>query len=144
MLQDVISEDKLTTWSPGRLGPSNITTPASTIAMSAIYSDGVGLRLYYGGNDNTINELTFGLGGRFWESQFEFNNTNGNAGISAATASEQPGTARLYSLDVENNLQMWFLNASVVANTTSGLGLWKLSTFPPCSHRVRSSCRLTC
>ena len=134
VLQEVISKDNLSTWQNGPLGSSSIKTSSSSTALAAMYSQrwfgatngsSPGLRLYYGSTDNQVHELAFALSDTSWSTQFQFNGSNGNAGTSVSSVDNTTGVARLYMLDMSNNIMSWWLDASIKANGASALyGNW--------------------
>ena len=124
-LQEFISTDNLPTWQTGPLGNSAIKTSSSSIELAALYSERrfgtakgakPGLRLNYGATDNQVHELAFALGNTSWSPQFQFNNSNGNAGISVSSVDNATGSAGLFSFDMKGQLRAWNLNATVRAN----------------------------
>lgn len=125
-LQEVISTDDMATWHPGPLGRSNFQSSPRAIAMVALYSEtwfgnsmghSAGLRLYYGGPDDKVQEIAFPLGASSWSPQSVFNDTNGNAGISAGHLNERTGGANLYVWDTQEQVRVWNLNSTVKTNS---------------------------
>ncbi|KAL9126190.1 MAG: hypothetical protein Q9217_004719 [Psora testacea] len=139
-LQEVISTDNLSTWQTGPLGDSAIKTSSSSIALAAIYSErwfgtangsSPGLRLYYGATDDQVHELAFVLGDTSWSSQFQFDNSNGNAGISVSSVDKATGSAGLFAFDMAGELRAWNLNATIKANGSSAVyGNWSEGIVP--------------
>ncbi|KAL6722062.1 hypothetical protein ACLMJK_001167 [Lecanora helva] len=129
-LQEVISTDGLKTWSPGPLSRSDSAkASAKSTGLAALYSpqylgtkknDSAGLRLYYGGPGNQVQELAFALDSNSdsWNLQSTLDDTNGNGGI-ATRSIDQNGYAHLFVLNNQNQLVVW-----------SGYFLNKLTKYP--------------
>lgn len=119
--------------------------------MTAVYSStwfgkkrghnrGAGLRLYYGGTDNQVQEIAFAFGEASWSSQSTLKGTNGNAGISASLINEVTGLADLYVLDMTNQFRAWNLNSSVKVNNTTGTyGNWTEGMCHPTISKMTQS-----
>ena len=134
-LQEVISEDNLTTWKTGPLGNSSFAASISSITLNAFYSpnnlgnlgNSAGMRLYYGdADDNQIHELAYAFNDTQWTSQFSFPDTNGNGGFVSGLDNSNR-RAQLISLNGVNDLTIWNNNLSVsgVANAKKlAYGLW--------------------
>ena len=135
----MISTDSLNTWQKGTLGNSTVKTSPSAFALTAIYTQASGLRLYYGGADSLVHELVYLSGDKLWSEQFRFDGSNGNGSIAHSSLDEdtgkifaQPdektGIARLYVLDGQNTIRAW--NLTISPTTTSNWTLGNSPQFP--------------
>ena len=134
----MISTDNLTTWHPGPLGNSSFQASPSATAMVAMWSvqyfghvkaNSSGIRLFYGGPDNQVQELAFALGDSSWVSQSTLNGTNGNAGITATSIDSNYNGMHLYTVDMNNNFRVWNLNTGKKPDSSVGFyGNWTEGT----------------
>ena len=135
-LQEVISNDNLTTWNPGPLSSEGVQASPNASALAALYNEtyfgtsknSAGLRLYYGNTNNEVQELAFAIGGQSWNMTSTLNGTDGNGGIAAWNTNGQ-GIAHLYVLDPVNNLFVWSgdFNQKAVPSFST-YGMWEKST----------------
>ena len=116
-LQESISSDNFTTWRVGPLGDLGFQSLPTATSMASIvfYPDDTNstrgnLRLYAGGLDNLVHELHYSFGADSWVSGFTFDNTKGNAGISATAIGESTQMPDLFVLDNDNNIRVWTLD----------------------------------
>lgn len=144
----------MTTWTDGPLGDFKFEASDASIAMTAFYSgswlgttagNSPGIRLFYGGPDDCIHVLSFGLdSSSLWNASFIFeNNTNGNAGM-ASDWLEPNATAQLWTLDTNNDLQLWYHiynTTNEVDDTPANInyGSWAQGSHPP-SIILSSTC----
>ena len=122
VLQEVISTDNYETWEFGTIDNSAVKISPSAFALTAFYTQQSGLRLYYGGVDGLVHEIIYISGDGVWSEQFQFQDSNGNGGISHNLCNENPGIAQLYVLDTHNDIRLWNLTITPteISNWTLG------------------------
>ncbi|KAL8690089.1 MAG: hypothetical protein Q9218_004388 [Villophora microphyllina] len=135
-LQEIISDDNLTTWRRGPLGDSKIPTSTSATALTAFTSakslghdnaTSVGMRLYYGAPDDQVHEVVYVAGGQGWlQTNFNFANSNGNAGIASAGYNDDEysdhTTPVLFTVNTTNSLKRWDLD---LGGKNAPYGIWE-------------------
>lgn len=91
-LAESINSNKSTGWSSGPLRSSNFAVSTSShVGLSACVNEawfglpyninGLGIRLYYGSSNNSIQEITWALGNTAWSTGYNFPNSNGQGGV---------------------------------------------------------------
>lgn len=93
----------------------------------------VGMRLYYGTRDNLVQELSYNLVNKTWQSGFSFTKSNGNSGI--ALAGSVGGTLFIHYMVCLNSayqLEVWWkdMNKSSVASQMHPIGVWTRGMWP--------------
>jgi len=115
-LADSVNSNKSDGWSTGFLRNGNFAVSNSShVGLSACvnydwygepYNNGLGIRLYYGAANNTIQELGWALGNTAWDYHWNFPDTNGAGGVECTVR----GSSITYIwLEANGNLQqMWY------------------------------------
>ena len=114
-----------TTFSHGNLGILGLKTSNTSKAIAAIYKDNLflngpatspGIRVYYGGDDGLVHEVTYSLNSRAWLPGFDFPNSNGHAGlVTNFVASNSTPIIHLLMLSPENELRLWYYRLNTTA-----------------------------
>ena len=141
VLQEVISTDNFQTWKVGTLGNSAVKISPSAFALTTFYLTGSGLRLYYGGVDGLVHEITYISRDGIWSGQFRFQSSNSNSSICHSIFNDPPGLAQLYMLDTQNNIRLWdlIITPTAISNWTLGNYLqppWIIYSLTRCYRSV--------
>ncbi|KAI9876995.1 MAG: hypothetical protein M1830_005080 [Pleopsidium flavum] len=122
-------------WSTGLLGAGrHKASDSNRVGLTACHnsqwygapynSSGGGLRLYYGANNHTVQELLWADGNGAWDYGTNFPDSNGDGGVECTVAhSNPPSITNLWLINSNNELeQLWFdFNASAqTSNHTTG------------------------
>jgi len=131
-LADSVNSNKSDGWSTGFLRNGNFAvSPSSHVGLSACvnynwygepYNNGLGIRLYYGTANNTIQELGWALGNTAWDYHWNFANTNGAGGVECTVR----GSSITYVwLEADGNLkQMWYDFDASASSPTHPVHSW--------------------
>lgn len=145
-LSDWVSSNLTQGWSLGTLRSGNFGVSSSPhVGLSACVnsqwygapynSSGLGIRLYYGRSDDTIQEIGWNLGGQTaWFKGFNFPNSNGAGGVECTV--RFASITYVWMENLQNELQeMWYdFNMSAgTANHTVGSWVTGL-TYPDILH----------
>ncbi|KAL8740138.1 MAG: hypothetical protein Q9190_007127 [Brigantiaea leucoxantha] len=132
-LQEVISNDNLSSWHIGPLGQSDFKAiNRSKVAFTVMYNDkwyghdvgnSAGLRLWYGGDDDLVHELSYAIGDKSWSTGFTFPNLNASSGI--ASTGEGTGITHLWTAG-NDGIGLWWKEFNTDGSNSSAhpLGIW--------------------
>ena len=97
-----------------------VTGPDWPISFSQPMSSSGEKRIYYGGSDNLVHEVSSAASSDDWSETFVFpSSLNANAGLAGSTISTY---GYLYGLDPDNNLGAWWINRN--ASAPSPVDVW--------------------
>ncbi|KAL9034718.1 MAG: hypothetical protein Q9214_006916 [Letrouitia sp. 1 TL-2023] len=144
ILQEVTSVDNGTTWQMGLLGEGKFgVANHSKTALTACYMEdvsskdeerpvtGAGLKLWYGAEDDSVQELSWTIGDRWWRTTFVFSNLY--AGNPLTSSCEDAGNAYLWiTTDDNDGLALWWKDFGGGSNNNNGAGdgNWTQGLFP--------------
>lgn len=142
ILQEAISVDNGTTWRTGPLGDGKFRVANhSKTALTACNLEnsssedgeepvaGTGLKLWYGAEDDSAQELSWAIGDRWWRTTFVFSKLS--AGNPLASSCDSGGYAYLWTTTDDNDdLALWWKDFGSSNNNGSEAGNWTQGLFP--------------
>ncbi|MCJ1267004.1 hypothetical protein MMC22_006889 [Lobaria immixta] len=124
LLQDLVHSNESGEWQKGSLGELRLATSESlAVGLNAALRTNVDMTLYFRTKDNLVQEFTYHILSKTWQSGFSFAMSNGNSGI--LLLHHEP-IGYLVCLNSAYQLQVWWkdFNESSIACPRHPVGKW--------------------
>ncbi|KAI9875359.1 MAG: hypothetical protein M1830_008585 [Pleopsidium flavum] len=137
ILQESLNSNKTTGWASGFLGTSNFkTSPSANVGLTACvlkhwYGDPLGIRLYYGSAEGSVQELTWNFGDGAWGKGYTFPDSNPHGGCECTVRGSSITNVWLLNTNGELEQRWRDFNLSAIS-TGHPTGTWvKQLTYHP-------------